>query len=56
MRFMIGQLQQFGMVVIIMACASGGTIGILKLIKRFLPGKDFPKDPIAKKIEETQKK
>ena len=56
MKFIIGQLQQLGMVAIIMACALGGTIGILRLSKHFLPGRDFPKDPIAKKMEEEQKK
>lgn len=56
MSFIWDQFQQLGMVVIIMICAVGGTVGILKLIKRFSPGKDFPKDPIAKKLEESNLK
>ena len=39
-----------------MGCAVGGTVGILKLIKRFTPGKDFPQDPISKKLEEEREK
>jgi len=56
MKFIIEQVQQIGMVVVIMVCAVGGTVGILKLIQRFLPGKEFPKDPISKKLEKEQKK
>lgn len=52
MSFVWEQLQQLGMVAIIMICAVGGTVGILKLIKRIAPGRDFPKDPVAKKLEE----
>ncbi len=33
MNFMMEQLQQLGMVAVIMACGAGGTIGILKLIR-----------------------
>ena len=55
MNFIFGQLQQIGMVALIMGCAVGGTVGILKLIKRFAPGKDFPQDPISKKLEEERK-
>lgn len=32
MSFIVQQIQQFGMVVIIMACALLGTIGIIKMI------------------------
>lgn len=56
MDFILGQLQQLGMVALIMLCATGGTVGILKLIKRFTPDTGFPKDPITKKLEENQKK
>lgn len=55
MSFIVEQLQQLGMVVIIIVCAVGGTVGVLKLIKRFTPGKDFPKDPVAKKLDEKSK-
>lgn len=55
MDFIFGQLRQLGMVVIVMLCATGGTVGILKLIKWFMPGTDFPKDPISKKLDENQK-
>lgn len=55
MSFIWEQLQQFGIVAIIMICAIGGTVGILKLIKRFASGKSFPKDPVAKKLEENNK-
>lgn len=56
MSFLIGQLQQLGMVAVVMVCALGGTVGLLKLIKHFTPGKDFPKDPLSKKLEENKKK
>lgn len=54
MDFILGQLQQLGMVALVMACALGGTVGILKCIKRFLPGDGFSKDPIAGKPEENR--
>lgn len=50
------QLQQLGIVAIIMICAVGGTVAILKLIKRFVPGTDFPEDPVAKKMENSSRK
>lgn len=53
MNFILGQL---GQVILIMACAIGGTVGILKLIKHFSPNGEFTKDPIAKKLEEQSKK
>lgn len=56
MSFLVGQLQQIGMVALIMGCAVGGTVGILKLVKRFAPGKDFPQDLISKKLEEERKR
>lgn len=56
MSFILGQLRQLGMVAIIMVCAVGGTVGILKIIKKITPGDSFPKDPISKKLEEENKK
>lgn len=56
MSFIFEQLHQIGMIALIMGCAVGGTVGILKLIKRFAPGKDFPQDPISKKLEEERKR
>lgn len=53
MGFILEQAKNIGMTAIIIVCALGGTVGILKLIKRFSPGKDFPKDPVAKKLEEA---
>lgn len=55
MSFILGQLRQIGMVAIIMVCATGGTVGFLKLIKHFTSGKDFPKGPLAPKLEEDGK-
>lgn len=46
---------KFLLVPVIMACAVGGTVGILKLIQKFFPG-GIPRDPITKKIEEEMKK
>lgn len=54
MNLLLGQLGQLAMVVTIMGCAVGGTIGLLKLIKHFSPGGRFPKDPISKKLEEYE--
>ncbi|EET62944.1 hypothetical protein BRYFOR_05295 [Marvinbryantia formatexigens DSM 14469] len=56
MSFLIEQLRQLGMVAVVMVCAFGGTVGILKLIKHFTPGKDFPKNPLSQKLEENMKK
>lgn len=54
MRFIMEQVELLGRVGLIMACAVGGTVGILKAIKHFSPNGEFPKDPIAKKLEETE--
>lgn len=54
MDFILRQLQQLGMVALIMVCALGGTVGILALIKHFTPGNGFPKDPVSKKLEENR--
>lgn len=42
------------LVPVIMACAAGGTIGLMKLIKKFSPDGELPKDPIMKKFEEEK--
>lgn len=54
MVFILGQLQMFGMVVLVMACATVGTVGMLKLIRRFTPGGGFPRDPVSKRLENRQ--
>lgn len=56
MNFILEQFGQLVMVVIIMVCAIGGTVGLLKLIKKITPGDNFPKDPISRKLEEESKK
>ena len=43
------------LVPVIMACAVGGTVGILKVIGKVFPG-GVPRDPITKKIEDELKK
>lgn len=43
------------MVPVIMVCALGGTVGILKVIQKIFPG-GVPRDPITKKIEDELKK
>ena len=40
------------LVPVIMACALGGTVGLLKIIKKITPGDGFPQDPISKKLKE----
>lgn len=52
MGFVLKQLQQLGMVVLVMISAAGGTVGILKLIKRFASGAGFPEDSISQKRKE----
>ncbi len=45
------------LVPIIMACAMGGTIGLIKLIKKFLPDVELPKKYSTKNEQnETEKK
>lgn len=46
MSFLLQQLRQLGMVGIVMVCATGGTVGLLKIIRKFIPGGDFPQAPI----------
>lgn len=55
MGFLLQQIQQLGMVAIVMVCATGGTIGILKIIRKITPGDGFPQDPISKKLNEKDK-
>lgn len=52
MSFILKQMQQLGMVVLVMISATGGTVGILKLIKRFAPGTGFPQDSISQERKE----
>ncbi len=46
---------KFLLVPVIMVCALGGTVGIIKLIEKVFPG-GVPRDPITKKIEDVTKK
>lgn len=39
---------------VIIVCAIGGTVGILKLMGKFFPN-GVPRDPITKKIEDAAK-
>lgn len=48
MNFILGQLKQLSTVATVMVCATGGTVGLLKLIGRFAPGAGFPKDPASR--------
>lgn len=41
MNFLLHQLEQLGMVAVIMVCALLGTVGIIKLIRKFFPFGDF---------------
>lgn len=50
MGFVAMQIGQLGMVAAIMGCAVVGTVGILKLIKRFTGGAGFPADPMAERL------
>lgn len=42
MRFFVEQARTLISVGAVMACAAGGTIGIMKLIRRFAPEELFP--------------
>lgn len=46
---------KFLLVLVIMACAAAGTVGILKLLQKIFPN-GVPHDPITKKIEAFLKK
>ena len=49
-------LKTIVLVPVIMACATGGTIGLIKLIKKFSPNGELPKDPIGRKLAEEDEK
>lgn len=55
MSFLLQQIRQLGMVAIVMVCAAGGTIGILKIIRKIIPGDVFPQNPVSKKQNEKDK-
>ncbi len=40
----------------IMVCAAGGTVGLMRLIKKFSPDGSLPQSPIMEKLEEEAKK
>lgn len=42
MRFLMEQVRNLISAGVIMACATGGTIGIMKAIRRFAPEEMFP--------------
>lgn len=44
MGFLVHQLGQLVMVLVVMACALFGTVGIIKLIKKFFPFVDLPQN------------
>lgn len=48
-------LKMIVLVPVIMVCATGGTVGLMKLIKKFSPNGELPKDPIVRKFEEEAK-
>ncbi|GEM_PF-6223452 len=49
MALLAEQIRQLGMVAVIMACALGGTVGILKLIRFFLSWDFHSRRPGRKK-------
>lgn len=55
MAFVLGPLRQLGTVAVVMLCATGGTVGLIKLIQRFTPG-GLPKDPLSERLEESKKR
>lgn len=44
MGFLVHQLGQLVMVLVIMVCALFGTVGMIKLIKKFFPFIDLPQN------------
>lgn len=44
MGFLVHQLGQFVMVLVVMICALFGTVGIIKLIKKLFPFIDLPQN------------
>ncbi|MCM1500516.1 MAG: hypothetical protein NC124_18800 [Clostridium sp.] len=49
-------LKMIILVPVIMVCALGGTVGLIKLIKKFSPNGELPKSSIAEKLEEEARK
>lgn len=47
-------LKTLGMVIIVMACATGGTIGLIKLIKKVQPGGKFKESFLERKLREQK--
>lgn len=45
-------MMSFLLVPVIMACALGGTVELLKIIKKITPGDGFPQAPISQKLKE----
>ena len=41
---------------VIMVCAAGGTVGLMKRIRKFLPNGAFPQTPVMGKLEGKIKK
>lgn len=56
MHFILEQLRLFGTAALVMVCATVGTVGLLKLIKRFAPEDSPSKDAIAQKWQDQQSK
>lgn len=40
------------LVPVIMVCALGGTVGLLKIIQKITPGDGFPNNSVSKKLNE----
>lgn len=53
MRFLMEQVRNLISAGVIMACAAGGTIGMIKVIRRFAPEEMFP--PKRKRPEDGEK-
>ena len=51
---MLELLKTLSMVIIVMVCATGGTIGLITLIKKFQPGGKFKESYVERKIREQQ--
>lgn len=54
MSFLIHQIGQFVMVLVIMAFALFGTVGIITLIKKFFPSIDITTNSITHKQKEQK--
>ncbi len=49
-------LKMILLVPVIMVCATGGTVGLMKLVKKISPNGELPKDPIVRMFEGEDKK